>query len=59
MYVHAAESPRTNPTHGGTGVHPTVMRHAWGLCELQTDCKKRTEIFAHEKAENRKSKHNK
>lgn len=24
MYVHAAESQRTKPTHGGTGVHPTV-----------------------------------
>jgi len=24
MYVHAAESQRTKPTLGGTGVHPTV-----------------------------------
>jgi hypothetical protein len=23
MYVHAAESQRSKPTHGGTGVHPT------------------------------------
>jgi hypothetical protein len=24
MYVHAAESQRSKPTHGGTGVHPNV-----------------------------------
>ena len=28
MYVHAAESQRTKPTHGGTGVHPTVVGNA-------------------------------
>ena len=26
MYVHAAESQPTKPTHGGTGVHPAVRR---------------------------------
>lgn len=27
MYVHAAESQRSKPTHGGTGVHPTVTNN--------------------------------